>query len=231
MSFVLSEQKYYILKSIDMFIQAYFIRKALGFLIFGSRQSHFSLSFFFFLQKCNTFFALRKQEIERLLLTIATHDPICCLCEEKNMEDGSCSACTITRWAYTEEQRLVNLPKTTFMQQPHCIWRHLQEHWPLKLIWGQCSCSFHCLLLNFILLSMWLLPKEVRAFLTAHFCVHSQPCECSVGATSFIQGNFTPCLFAMLWQYIFSQLSWICLPKNSFSYHKAFCSFWISPPV
>lgn len=47
MSFVLSEQKYYILKSIDMFIQAYFIRKALGFLIFGSRQSHFSLSFFF----------------------------------------------------------------------------------------------------------------------------------------------------------------------------------------
>lgn len=33
------------------------------------------------------------------------------------------------------------------------------------------------------------------------------PCECSVGATSFIQRNFTPCLFAMLWQYIFSQLS------------------------
>lgn len=112
MSFVLSEQKYYILKSIDVFIQAHFIRKALGFLIFGSRQSHFSLSFFFFfLQKCNTFFTLRKQEIEKLLLAIAIHDPICCLREEKNMEDGSCSAHTITGWVHREEQRLVSLPK------------------------------------------------------------------------------------------------------------------------
>lgn len=101
-----------------MFIQAHFIRKALGFLIFGSRQSHCSLSFFFFsLQKCNTFFTLRKQEIERLLLAIAIHDPICCLCEEKNMEDVSCSAHTVTGWAHREEQRLVSLLEPTFVQQ------------------------------------------------------------------------------------------------------------------
>lgn len=54
---------------------AHFTREALGFLLFGSRQSNFSLSFFFLLEKCNTFFILTKQEIERLLLALPFYDP------------------------------------------------------------------------------------------------------------------------------------------------------------
>ena len=94
---------------------AHFTRKALGFLIFGSRQSHFSLSLFFFLEECNTFFILRKQEIERLLLALPIHDPICCLCEEKSqkMVLAETAALAITRCEHRKERGLVSLSKST----------------------------------------------------------------------------------------------------------------------
>lgn len=139
MSFVPSEEKCYILKSIDVFIQVTpsSLHKE-GFGVFNfwfQTKSFFFVSFFFLLEKCNTFFILRKQEIERLLLALPIHDPICCLCEERKGR----------RWFLLRLQPLqlpdvitekngdwlpcLNPPSP---QWHPGVWWHLQEHLPLK---------------------------------------------------------------------------------------------------